>query len=208
MLQLFKGPVLVALRSLINGGNMKEVSVTNGLVVPRVRGVQRLNLGDLMAAGLWKVTCRDVHGRVKWEEVIENLVVNAGLDYLLDTGLSGGTPITVWYLGLTDGTPTVAATDTMAAHAGWAEVTGYNEAARPTWVDGGVSGQSVDNSGSPATFTASGSITVGGAFLTSVSTKGGATGTLYAAGAFTGGDRSLNASETIDVTATFTQAAA
>ena len=174
--------------------------------------VRMHNMRALMAAALnqgsWDIVCRDKHGNIKWTDKIENIVVNAGLDYLLDIGLSGGVQITSWYLGLTDSTPTVAAGDTMASHAGWTEVTAYSEAARLAWTDGGVSGQSVSNSASPATFTinANGTV-VGGAFLTSVSTKGGATGTLYAAGAFGAGDKSLDTSDTLDVTATFTQAA-
>ena len=135
----------------------------------------------------------------------ENLVTTEGKNYLLATGLDGGTPITTWYLSLTDGTPTAAAGDTMASHAGWVEVTGYDEAARQTWTGGTAASASIDNSASVATFTiTSNSTTVGGAFLTSVNTKGGATGTLYAIGAFSGGDLVLNAGSTLDVTATFT----
>jgi hypothetical protein len=145
----------------------------------------------------------------RWADEIHNIVVNAGLNYILDAGLSGGTPITTWYLGLTDGTPTVAAGDTSASHAGWVEVTAYDEANRLTWTDGGVSSQSVSNSGSPAVFTISTNSTdVGGAFLISNSTKGGSTGTLYAAGAFSAGDKSLDDGDTLTVTATFTGAAA
>jgi len=159
--------------------------------------------------GLWRVVCRDPKGRIKWEDEIHNLVVNVGLDYLLDAGLSGGTQITSWFTGLTDGTPTIAAGDTMASHAGWVEVTAYNEANRPAWSDGGVSGQSVDNSASPATFTIStDNTTIGGAFLASNNTRGGTTGTLYAAGAFSAGDKTIDDNDTIDLTATFTQAAA
>lgn len=159
--------------------------------------------------GSWEFVCRDKNGVEKWRDTIENIVVNAGLDYALDAALSGGTPITSWFLGLTDGTPTVAAGDTMASHAGWVEVTAYDEATREAWTDAGPSSQSVSNSGSPAQFTISAdSTTVGGAFLASVSTKGGTTGTLYAAGAFTAGDKSLDDGDTLDVTATFTAAAA
>lgn len=138
--------------------------------------------------------------------VWENLVTNAGLDYLLSAGLDGGSQITTWYLGLIDDSPTVAAGDTMASHAGWVEVTAYDEANRQTWTGGTVSGQSVDNVGNEATFTISADSTdIGGAFLVSNNTKGGTTGTLYAAGAFSGGDLVLNEDATLDVTATFTQ---
>jgi len=148
-----------------------------------------------------------VGGDLLFADVIHNLVVNAGLDYALDAALSGGTAITSWFVGLTDGTPTVAAGDTTASHAGWVEVTAYSEATRQAWTDGGVSGQSVSNSASKATFTINAnSTTIGGGFLVSVSTKGAATGTLYAAGAFTNGDKTLNTNDTVDVTATFTVA--
>lgn len=165
--------------------------------------------------GHWEVVARRIKNHKTgtreelWRDVIENIVVNAGLNYLLDAGLSGGTPITSWFLGLTDGTPTVAAGDTMSSHAGWVEVTAYDESTREAWADGGVSSQSVSNSGSVATFTiGTDSTTVGGAFLTSGSAKSGTTGTLYAAGAFTAGDKSLDDGDTLDVTGTFTAAAA
>lgn len=167
--------------------------------------------GGIEVRGHWTFTARDPDGNVKWREEIDNIVVNAGLNYLLDAGLSGGTPVTTWYVGLTDGTPTVAAGDTMGSHAGWVEVTAYDEANRPTWQDGGVSGQSVDNSGNTATFTIStNGTTVGGAFLVSTNVPGASpdSGTLYAAAAFSAGDKSLDDNDTLDVTATFTAAAA
>ena len=171
--------------------------------------VKRPSYSDgALVKGIWRVVCRDPSGIVKWDTgVYFNIVVNVGLDYLLDAGLSGGTPITSWFVGLTDGTPTVAAADTMASHAGWVEVTAYSEGTRQAWTDGGVSGQSVDNVGNEATFTINADTTViGGAFLVSNSTKGGTTGTLYAAGAFTVGDKSADTNDTLEVTATFTAA--
>lgn len=164
---------------------------------------------DLQIEGFWEVTCRDKNGRIKWRDWIKNLVTNAGLNHLLDVALSGGTQDTTWFVGLTDGTPTAAAGDTLASHAGWTEVIAYDEAARVAWADGGVSGQSVSNSASPATFTVNANGTViGGAFLAGDSTKSGTTGTLYAVGAFSAGDKTLDDNDTLDVTATFTAAAA
>lgn len=171
--------------------------------------------------GLWEFICHDANGVEKWRDTIGpleafpgdpfagNIVVNAGLDYLLDAGLHGGSQITTWYLGLTSATPTVAAGNTMGSHAGWTEVTAYDEATRVTWVEGAVSGQSVSNTASPADFTINANGTdIGGAFLTSVNTKGDTTGTLYAAGAFTAGNKSLDDNDTIAVTFTATAAAA
>lgn len=184
----------------------------------RITGLDRLDgracapigvKGCAAVKGVWTVTIRDPQGNVIREDTWENLVTDAGLNELLSATLAAGTQTTTWYIGLTDGTPTAAAGDTMASHAGWTEVTGYDEAARQTWTAGSVASKSVDNSASKATFTiTSDSTTVGGAFLGSNNTKSGTTGTLYSIGAFSGGDVTLSAGSTLQVTATFTTAAA
>lgn len=161
--------------------------------------------------GFWRIVARDPQGNIVAESEWENIVVNDGLDYLLEVGLCGHTQIFPWYIGLTDGTPTVNAADTPASHAGWTEVTGYDEATRQEWIpdSSDVSDQSVDNASNPATFTITNNgTTIGGAGLFSNNTKGGSTGRLYAAGAFTGGDVTLSAGSTLEVQATFTEAAA
>ena len=145
---------------------------------------------------------------IKWYEDFTNLVVNEGLDDNLDKYFKGSAYTAAFYVGLTDGTPTVAAGDTMASHAGWVEVEDYDEAARQTLTLGTVASQSVDNSASKATFTINAnSTTIGGAFVTTSSTKGGTTGTLYGAGAFSAGDKTLDDDDTLDVTVTLTAAA-
>jgi hypothetical protein len=183
-----------------------------GTLGGQAHGAARRPADTLTPAGMkgrWEFICRDANGVEKWRDTIDNIVVNAGLNYLLDAGLSAGSQITTWYLGLTSATPTVAAADVMNSHAGWTEVTAYDEANRVTWADGGVSAQSVSNTATPADFTISANGTdIGGAFLTSVNTKGGTTGTLYAAGAFTAGNKSLDDNDTIEVTFTATAAAA
>lgn len=165
--------------------------------------------GQARVAGHWAVTIRDPQGNVIREDAFQNIVVNEGLDELLTQALNGGTQTTTWYLGLTDGTPTTAAGDTLSSHDGWTEVTDYDETNRVEWASGSVSGQSIDNSDSVATFTIStDGTTVGGAFLASDDTKSGTTGTLYAVGAFSGGDVTLSSGSTLEVTATFTTSAA
>ena len=160
-----------------------------------------------LVRGVWNIKCFDKNGKLKWEDKIENLVVNAGLDHILDAVLAAGSQITTWYVGITNTSPSPAAGDTMASHGGWVENQNYDEATRQTWTDGGVSSQSVDNSGSKATFTIdTNTQTIGGAFLTSDNTKGGSSGTLYAVGAFSGGDKSADDDDTLQVTATFTSA--
>lgn len=177
-------------------------------------------VGGIQLRGRWKARFRNPARRRKtgtiygWDEWFDewhtewtNLVVAVGVDHILDVGLSGGAQDTTWFIGLTDGTPTIAAADTMSSHSGWVEVTAYDEATRQAWVDGGVSVGSVSNSGSPATFTIStNSTTIGGSFLVGVDTKGGTGGVLYAAGAFGSGDVTLNQTATIDISASFTAA--
>jgi hypothetical protein len=150
-------------------------------------------------AGVYKIVCRDSDGALKWKDSAPNLVVNTGLDYALDSSIGGGTQLS-FFLGLTDGTPTVAAGDTSASHVGWVEIEDYDEATRIAFTPAAVSGQSVDNAGNEAVFTMNAAVTVGGAFLISVSTKGGSTGTLFSAAAFAGGDKVLGIGDTITVT--------
>lgn len=150
--------------------------------------------------GYFRLVARDKNGNILWTEFVGNLITNAGLDHSLESTLGAGTQITAWYLGLTDGTPTVAAGDTAASHAGWTEVTAYDEADRQACTFGATSAQSIDNVGNEAVFTIStNSTTIGGAFLISDDTKGGSTGTLFSAAAFTGGDRSLDDGDTLTV---------
>lgn len=153
------------------------------------------------------VVCRGRDGREKWRDHVDNLVVNVGLDYLLDAGLAGGTQISSWFLGLKEDAGGQAAGDTMASHAGWAENQAYSEGTRPAWTAGAVSGQSVDNSGAVASFSIdTNGQTIAGAFLADNSTKGGSTGTLYSVGDFSGGVKSVDDGDTLEVTYTFTMA--
>lgn len=177
-----------------------------------LRPVTRLPRRIAKALGserLLEIVDRIVPRRRVWQDRVENIVVNTGLDEYLDKTLKGSSYTAAWYVGLIDGSPTVAAGDTMSSHAGWAEVTAYDESVRQTLTLGTVSSQSVDNSASKASFTIStNSTTVGGAFITSDSTKSGTSGTLLGAGAFTGADKSTDDGDTLNVTATLTMAAA
>lgn len=155
----------------------------------------------------YKVAAYDPAGRLKWVEEFDNLVVTAGLNDSLDKHFKGAAYTAAWYVGLTDGTPTFAAGDTMASHAGWVEVQGYDEANRQTLTLGTVAAGSVDNSAAKATFTINATVTIGGAFVVSVNTKGGTTGVLYGGGAFAA-DRALADNDTLQVTVTLTAAAA
>lgn len=145
-------------------------------------------------------------GKLLWAEEVHNTVVDEGLNDVLNKYLKGSSYTAAFYVGL-KGAGTIAAGDTMASHAGWTEVTGYSEGARPALTLGTVAAKSVDNLASKAVFTANGSSTVAGAFVTTNSTKGGSTGTLYGAADFSG-SRSLISGDVLNVTVTCTSASA
>ena len=162
----------------------------------------------------WVVECVGPDGKVKWVEEFDNLVTNVGLDDNLDKYLKGSTYTASWYVGLTSATPTVDATDTVASHVGWTEFTNYTEGTRVALQLGTVSSQSVDNSGNKAAFSINtNSSSIGGAYLVgnhaNANVKGNNTdGTLYGVGAFTGGNKSADSGDTLNVTVTCTAASA
>jgi hypothetical protein len=167
---------------------------------------------EAKATGLFEIKCHDKDGNLKWEAQSKNLVVNVGLQYMAGSALTSVTQITTWYLGLygAGASNTPAAGDTMSSHAGWTEVVAYSNATRvaATFVTATAANPSVvTNTASPATFNINGTTTVGGAFLTSGSAKGGTTGTLFSAADFgSPGDRSVVNSDTLSVTYTFSLA--
>lgn len=132
-----------------------------------------------------------------------NLVTDEGETELLNRGYNDTTITDA--VGLTDGTPTVDETDTMGSHAGWTEVTAYDEADRPALSMGTASSQSIDNSASPASFSINtDSTTIGGAFVSTDNTKGGTAGILIGVAAADGGDKTLGSGDSLDVTITST----
>lgn len=148
------------------------------------------------------VECFDKDGNLKWADEFNNLVVTTGLNWLLDKTFKGSGWTAAHYVGLTAGSPTFAAGNTMASHAGWTEEQTYSEANRQTLTLGTVSAGSVNNSASKAVFSINGTATVGGAFVCDNNTKGGSTGTLYGGGAFSEGNRSVVNGDTLNVTIT------
>ncbi len=149
--------------------------------------------------------CHDKHGRFKWAEVIKNLVTTIGKSDLLDKYLAGSAYSATWFIGLIDNASytAIAAADTMGSHAGWIENNEYDEAARPavSWAaaSGGVKAASaatvftIDPTGA----------TIKGAFMASITTKGGTTGILYSASAFAA-NRVLVDNDVLRVTPTMT----
>ena len=152
---------------------------------------------DTSVVGHYTVTCIAADGTIRWEETFKNLVVNVGKTDLLNKYFAGSSYTATWYLGLVDGasTPTYNAADTMSSHSGWTENVGYSQSTRPAAAFGAASA----SGGGAGT---AGTGTIAGAFLTTVSTKSGTTGTLYSAGSFTTGNRSVLSGDTLNVTYT------
>ncbi|MEM1142739.1 MAG: hypothetical protein AAGI88_09160 [Pseudomonadota bacterium] len=143
-----------------------------------------------------------VMGPLKWVESVDNIVTTAGLNDALDKHLKGSGYTASWFVGLTDGAPTVAAADTLPSHAGWDEVTAY-AGNRPALQLGAVAAGSANNSSNRASFSINANSTViGGAFLASVAS--GASGVLYSVAAFAAGNKQLDSGDTLNVTVTCT----
>jgi hypothetical protein len=164
------------------------------------------------ATGVYKIQCHDAQGNLKWEAESKNLVVNGGLQDMNAKYFTGSSYTAAWYIGLygAGASNNPAATDTMASHAGWTEIVPYSNATRPVCTFGTptTANPSVaTNSASPASFSINATSTVGGAFLTSSSTKSGTTGTLYSAADFSSpGDRSVASGDILTVTYTLSLA--
>lgn len=170
------------------------------------------NTESMGFGGVFKVTCFDKGGSLKWEDHFHNLVVNQGLQYLNDKFFTGVGYSAVWYIGLVTGPgsgTSFAAGDNLATHGGWTEFTNYTGTRKtatfgtPSLADPSV----IDNSASPAIFNITGAGgTVAGAFLTNVSS--GTSGILFSAGDFIGGDKIVANGDTLNVTYTFSADAA
>lgn len=168
-----------------------------------------MNNENVSAGGVFTIQCFDKDGNLKWQDQEHNLVVNVGLKDMNDKYFSGSAYTALWYLGLygAGASNNPAAGDTMASHAGWTEVTAYSQATRPQAVFGAATTANpsvISNTASVAVFSVNATTVVGGAFLTSNSTKGGTTGTLFSAADFQSpGDRSVVSGDTVNLTYQF-----
>ena len=159
--------------------------------------------------GVFNVQCLDADGNVKWSEEFPNLVVNTGLQYMNTQVFKGVTYTATWYMGLINTGASYTAADTMLSHATWTENAGYSQTARPTMAFGTATTADPSVIASTATvFSINATGTIAGAFLTTDNTKSGTAGTLFSAGNFTVGDRSVVSGDTLNVTYTFSADAA
>ncbi len=160
--------------------------------------------------GRFIVECFDKDGRLKWRDTIENVVTTVGKNLALDTFLAGsGYTVTGPFMGLISSvgyTTGPAAGDTMGSHGGWTEAGLANAptytAPRKTcaW-SGAAAGAKALSAALAFVFTGGG--TVKGCFLVygsgAVSTIDNTGGTLYSAGLFTGGDKTVVSTDTLNV---------
>jgi hypothetical protein len=167
------------------------------------------------AGGVYTVTCVGADGQEKWSDTFHNLVVNEGLQDMNSKYFSSSGYTAAWFLGLVTGPGsgnTYAASDTLATNPGWDELvpgtayTGNRKAVTfgtATTADPSV----ISNSASPSSFAmlVNGTI-VAGALLASVAT--GTSGILFSVGNFTGGDKTVDNGDTLNVTYTFSLDAA
>lgn len=143
----------------------------------------------------YDVVCIGPDGQEKWRDEFSNLVTTAGKTDIVDKYFKGSAYTAAWYLGL-KGTGTAVAGDTLASHAGWAEVTPY-AGNRPAITFGTTSAGS--NTASAVTYTINATATVAGAFIGTAAS--GTTGTLYSAGDFAAA-RSVLSGDSLQVTVT------
>lgn len=165
---------------------------------------------SMMAIGLFHATCLTEHGEVRWEDEFPNTVVTVGKNLILDQALAGSSwTATGPFMGMISSASytAIAAGDTMTSHAGWLEAGSSNAptfSARIT-TNGGWSAASAGAKAlsSALSFAITGAGTLKGVFLVgstgAVVTLMNTSGTLISAGLFTGGDRAVLTSDTVNV---------
>jgi hypothetical protein len=64
-----------------------------------VQNVERalIEAAAVRVGGVFEADCYDQHGNLKWKDIAKNLVVNAGLDHILDVIFHGSTQVNPWY---------------------------------------------------------------------------------------------------------------
>lgn len=186
----------------LNAVEQADASVARGAHMPEER---------LRVAGVYHAQCFDKDGNLKWEDTAVNLVTDVGARLMLDTILAGSAFTASTYMGL-KGTGTALVTETQASHAAWLEVGSANAPAysgtRKTvsWNAASGSGAGSRSKAPTAaqsfTFTSGG--TVAGCFLNINGTSGidNTTGTLFSAGDFTGGSKTVANTDTLNVSYT------
>lgn len=147
-------------------------------------------------------------GQIIDEFDVGNIVVDQGLNHLLNVAFNGATQINPWFLGLFEGNYTPVAGVNAATIVGAStECIAYSEATRPEFIEVASTAKSITNSAAKATFTFTSNKTIYGAFLISDATKSGTAGTLFSAAKFAAA-KAVVATDQLLLTYTFTAASA
>jgi hypothetical protein len=172
--------------------------------------VRGSGLGERAEAhGRYEIECIGADGKLKWREVIANVVATVGKNLMLDTAFAGAAYTVVGpYMGLISSVSytAVAAGDTMASHSGWLEAGGTNAPTytgnRKTavWSAATAGGKALS---AALSFAITSTGTVKGAFLNfgtgAVATKDDTGGVLWSAGTFSTGDKAVVNGDTLNV---------
>lgn len=160
-------------------------------------------------SGYYVVECFAADGQLKWKDDIHNLVTTVGKNLTMDT-IFGNVAAGAVVMGL-KGSGTPDAADTQASHGTWLEVGGANAPTysgnRKTPSFSAASGGSITTSAA-VVFSMTGSGTVAGCFINigGSATKDDTTGTLFSAGDFTAGSKTVTSGDTLNVSYTATAA--
>lgn len=174
-------------------------------------GVLRVaSIGEILALnGHYWASCVDAKGREKWRDEIENTVMTAGKNLALDTILAGSSySVTGPYMGLISSVSysAISAADTQASHAGWTEAGVTNAPTYTTPRKTAVfssAAAGVKALSAALSFAITGTGTIKGCFIIfgtgAVTTIDNTSGTLLSAGLFTGGDKVVANTDTVNV---------
>lgn len=159
--------------------------------------------------GYYEVKCHTADGALKWEDDIKNIVTTVGKNFTMDTTLgnvAGGAVV----MGL-KGTGTAVVGDTQASHAGWLEVglanaPTYTSPRKTPTFSAALAG--AKSTSAAVTFAVTGSGTIAGCFINIAgsSTIDNTSGTLFSAGDFTAGSKTVTSGDSLSVTYTATAA--
>lgn len=138
----------------------------------------------------------------KWVDVFSNVVTDEGAREALDQLLAGSAFTAAWYMGLQNGSPpTVASTYAVPI---CTEVTNYTQGTRPAPAWSAASSRSKATS-ADVVFSINATVTVDGVMLSDFATKGDVAqggAVLYSAGDFSGGSKSVDNGDTLNVSYT------
>lgn len=172
-----------------------------GLVPPELAPQHSEGRAGVRIGGIFFVECYR-KGRLLWKDQAKNLVVDEGIDLMLDSFLNNGDSSVslapTFYIGL-KGEGTALAGDTLASHSNWSEISAYT-GDRKEWTKGLASSKTVVNAATVDFTVNADSQTIAGLILCTVAS--GTSGILITAGDFAA-NRVLNTDDVLKVTYQF-----